>query len=80
MTTKEEISRWFDQGVEQKSRFMIVMCDTFDHDDYPVFFNSALECSMRVKDPGAMQRPMEVYDLSKDKQHQLDQHRAWSLP
>ena len=80
MTTKQEIGRWFDAGVKKKSAFMFVVCDTFDHDDYPVYADSASECLSKVKAPGEMQRVMEVYDLAEDKDTQLAEHRAWNMP
>jgi hypothetical protein len=80
MTTKQEIGSWFDAGVTKKSAFMIVVCDTFDHDDYPVYVESASDCLTKIKTPGEMQRVMEVYDLTKDKDEQLSEQRAWNIP
>ena len=37
MTTKHEIAQWFDRGVSEGATHMIVVCDTFDHEDYPVY-------------------------------------------
>ena len=36
-TTAEDIGRWFDEGVEEGATHMIVVCDTYDYEDYPVF-------------------------------------------
>jgi hypothetical protein len=41
---------------------MIVVCDTFNYDDYPVFTTTDSACLERYKNPGEMQRVMEVYD------------------
>jgi hypothetical protein len=66
-TTKQDLHRWFKEGVEQKATHMIVVCDTFDYEDYPVYVAKgedvkAREQEYRGKD---MQKVMEVYDLSK---------------
>lgn len=78
--TKAEISGWFDQGAMKGARWMLVICDTYDHEDYPVYANTAEECRARYKTPGEMQRVMEVYDLLTDKAYQLIEHRAFHLP
>jgi hypothetical protein len=80
MTSRAQIEQWFDRGIEQGKRFMVVVCDTFDYEDYPVFTDTDQECTDKVKAPGDMQRVMEVYDLRLDKNTQLNTDRCWSLP
>lgn len=81
MTTKQEISDWFDRGVVFKCDFMIIVCDTFDHEDYPVFCSEA-EFDKQHSDHNGknMQRIMEVYNLSMDRDSQLAERRAFNLP
>ena len=75
MTTREDIRGWLTQGKEQGSTHVIVMCDTFDHEDYPVFVEPGEDA--RDKAPkGNMQRIMECYSLSLPFDEQLDEHRA----
>lgn len=77
--TRIDIACWFDNGVEKKATHMIVVCDTFDHEDYPVFVMSGEDVREKVKKYSEnMQRVMEVYDLSMDKTEQLDQHRVFN--
>ena len=78
--TKDEISKWFDDGVVKKARHMIIVCDTFDYDDYPVYTTTDADCLQRHKNPGKMQRVMEVYDLQSDKAEQMSKGRAMRLP
>jgi hypothetical protein len=78
--TRQDIEGWFDRGVKQKSRHMIVVCDSFDYDDYPVFTTTDDECLQRYKNPGEMQRVREVYDLRADKAEQMNERRAMRLP
>jgi hypothetical protein len=80
MTTKTDISRWFDQGVRQGAAYMAVICDQFDWDDYPSYFNTDSDVESKVRDPGSMQKVMEVYDLRKSKTEQLEAHRVWNMP
>ena len=80
MTSRNQIAAWFDRGVAEQKKWMIVMCDTFDHDDYPIYFTDAAECVRNYKFPGEMQRPMECYDLLASKEEQLNERRANRLP
>ena len=36
-TTKQEIKEWLLEGLKTKSTHVITVCDTFDHEDYPVY-------------------------------------------
>lgn len=36
-TTREDITGWLHRGQEKGATHMIVVCDTFDWSDYPVF-------------------------------------------
>jgi hypothetical protein len=78
--TKSDIQGWFERGVSNNHTHLIVVCDTFDHDDYPVFVSST-EDVREVEDKmnkASMQRVMEVYNLHKPMRAQLDQHRAFN--
>lgn len=79
-TTREQIGEWFDRGVSQGASYMLVICDSFDWNDYPVFAKTDDECLAKNKDPGSMQRVMEVYDLRQDKAEQLAERRVFRLP
>ena len=35
--SRGDLKRWFEEGVEEGASHMIVVCDTFDYEDYPVF-------------------------------------------
>ncbi len=80
MTSKDTLSSWFDRGVAQNATHMIVVCDTFDYDDYPVYVTS--DQDVRVEEAyykkASMQRVMEVYNLKMDKQVQMSAHRAFN--
>ena len=79
MTTKTEIAEWFDRGVAQGASHMVIVVDTYDYDNYPVFTKTVEDARQRCSCPGEMQRVMEVYNLSMDKETQLNQHRVYNL-
>lgn len=37
MTSRNEIAEWFEEGVIQDATHMLVVWDTFDNSDYPVY-------------------------------------------
>ncbi|CAH0343681.1 hypothetical protein [Rhizobium sp. CECT 9324] len=77
--SRADIESWFEHGAELGATHLIVVCDTFDHEDYPVFVKpeqSSREVAAEY-DGKNMQRIMEVYDLSMDKSAQLAEHRAF---
>ena len=82
MTTQQDIERWFDQGVSNGATHLIVVCDTFDHDDYPAYVARGTDFYTVYDNYNGknMQRIMEVYDLAADKAAQLGEHRAFRMP
>lgn len=81
MTTAEEIKGWFITGLtrietnKEKIRYMVVECDTFSHDDYPVYLETEEEVRQRLKE----YRAHEVYDLEADMDEQLNASRTWAV-
>jgi hypothetical protein len=69
--TREDIKEWFERGVEIQATHMVVMVDTFDWDDYPVYI-------MPGQDPRYEVSVMEVYNLVKPMQAQLDERRNFN--
>lgn len=41
--TREDVNRWIKYAKENKHKFIISVCDTFDYEDYPVYCNSVQE-------------------------------------
>lgn len=82
MTSRDEIATWFDRGVSEGCRYMIVVCDSFDHDDYPVYVQPQEDFWKKHDhyDGLNMQRIMEVYDLQEDKAAQMSSRRVFNLP
>lgn len=81
--SRAEISLWFDTAIERKSTHMIVVCDTFDHEDYPVYCATPKDCRKSMQhyeSPESMSKVMEVYDMSIDKNTQMREPRAYHPP
>lgn len=80
--TKAEIRGWFEQGLSQGSAYMIVVCDTFDWQDYPVYLpdvEQATRAKLMYEKNGSNQRLMEVYNLRDDMEAQLSNARTMAL-
>lgn len=80
MTTREDIARWFKAGVEKGATHMIVVCDTFDWEDYPVYVTPGEDvhkAAQKYSNESRMSRVMEVYALHMDMDEQLAERRAF---
>ena len=78
-TTKEDIRGWLSKNEGEYSH-MIVVCDTFDHSDYPVYVlktENIDECLKAIRKQD-MTRVMEFYSYSMDLESQLDEERAFN--
>ncbi len=77
---RETIGRWFDAGIWDQQRYLLVYCDTLDGSYYSVSVEDDAEYRRKLDDPyygiSNMQRLMEVYDLTMDKETQLAEYRA----
>lgn len=82
MTTHDKIREWLDRGRVLGATHMIVVCDTFDHSDYPVYVRADMrvrECIGEWSNPAKMSRVMEVYSYARDLESQLHEPRAWHV-
>jgi hypothetical protein len=80
-TNRSEIQEWFERGVAKGATHMIVVCDTFDWEDYPVYVQPGenVEEAAKRYDGREMQKIMKIYKLSDDMASQLSEHRAYHL-
>jgi len=80
VATKKEIERWLQELYDNDHySHMMVVCDTFDWDDYPVYVK---DCeNIKVKESEyrgkSMQQVMEVYSKNHTKEEQMDERRAF---
>jgi hypothetical protein len=79
--TKHDLRLWFDEGQRLGAAYMIVVCDTFDWEDYPAYcLASGFAEKYRHYVCANMQKIMEVYNLSTDREKQMSERRAWHCP
>jgi len=73
MTTKNDIMKWFDAGVQDNDKWMIVIADTFSYENYPSYFKTRDDMieSRDNADDEKMLRVMEVYDLTANRDYQI---------
>lgn len=78
-TSQAEIRGWLESAKTSGSRWLIVVCDTWDFEDYPVEVKGDAAAFYAEYDRVAradMTRIMEVYDLDMDLPSQLQEFRA----
>lgn len=78
---KEEIRKWVDAGVETGATHVIIVCDRFDYDDFPVYVEKgqSVKAKLSYYQKENMYSVMEVYNLSMDIETQMNEPRAWHL-
>lgn len=77
--SRQDISEWFDRGVAEGATHMLVVCDTYDWEDYPVYVRKEENAREKGKLYSVdMQSVMECYNLSLPKQEQMAQHRCFN--
>lgn len=67
MITVQDLRNWYNSGVEQNFSHLIVVCDTFDYEDFPVYVKQGQDFYSKYNEYTCgknMARIMEVYDLS----------------
>jgi hypothetical protein len=77
----EGLEHWYDQGIKKNATHMIIMCDTFDYEDYPVYVLENEDVIEKYKEFSnkAMQKVMEVYDLRKKGFEVLEKKRVFDI-
>jgi hypothetical protein len=78
-STKEEIRGWLNRAKQKgEATHVIIVCDTWDHEDYPV---ETADVSAKISEYRDKQgyRVMEVYNLAMDIEQQLSERRAYNL-
>lgn len=83
MTTRSEIRDWLGDVDEMSKSFshMIVVCDSFDYQDYPIFVNRDENVQDVIDNYSSksMQKVMEIYNYDKNIFEQLGADKSWNL-
>lgn len=82
MTTKLDLRAWFERGKRQGANYMIVVCDSYDWEDYPSYVmpEENIHDKISYYRHSPMQRIMEIYDLAQDRDEQLNEFRTFRNP
>lgn len=77
-----EVRAWFNDGKQAEASFMIVVYDTLNGIDYPIFVDDPDKVKNAISDVSRapMQRLLEIYNLNEDRNTQLAENRTWRLP
>src|SRR5512135_1074915 len=64
--TKEDIRGWLKCGKHKGATHVIIVCDTFDWTDYPVYVLPGVSVAEEIEKYGSnnLQKVMEVYNLA----------------
>ena len=78
--TQVDIRRWFETAKEQNATHLIVACDTWDWDDYPVYVDKSQDVRKEERriQSSEMQKVMEVYNINMDMESQLREYRSFN--
>jgi len=65
MTTQNEVNQWVERGRKNGATHLIVVCDTFDYEDYPVFVMPGDNLKIVIKKYSGknMQKIMEIIEI-----------------
>ena len=79
-TSKEAIRHWLKEGKKNGATHVIIVCDTFDYEDYPVYVEPGQDVRKVAEEFNGknMQKIMEVYSLKLDIEAQLKEYRAFN--
>lgn len=77
--SRQDIEGWLKRAEIERATHVIIVCDTFDHDDYPVYVTASQDIHERIKhfQNASMQRIMEVYNMALPISDQMREHRAY---
>lgn len=81
LATKLDISGWFELGQQNGASHMLIVCDTYDYSDYPVYVGKEEDVKQVYESYNGpnMQRVEEVYDLRLPMKEQLAERRTMHL-
>ena len=79
-STYGEIRRMVKNGINKGYSHVIIVCDTFDYEDYPVYVKKDEDIhSIISKYNKNMQKIMEIYNYDMDIEKQLNENRAYHI-
>jgi dCMP deaminase len=79
-TTINEIREWLGRYDKSEYSHVLIVCDSFDYEDYPVAVKIGEDIASKIAEytNKNMQRIMEVYNLSMDIEEQIKSKKVWN--
>jgi hypothetical protein len=76
-----DLDRWFEEGLRRGATHLIVVCDEFSREDFPVYVMPDQDVRSRLAEYDGVQMHAihEVYRLDLDKAAQMAERRAYHL-
>jgi hypothetical protein len=80
-TNRVEIAQWLAHAQDEGASHLLIVCDGFDYEEYPVLVMPEENVEEKIDEYNAkaMQNVMEVYHMQIDIPMQLGQTRAWNI-
>jgi hypothetical protein len=74
-----DLDRWFEEGRRRGATHVVVVCDTFSREDFPVYVmpDQDVRAVYAEYDGVEMYGVHEVYSLRRDKASQMAERRAF---
>lgn len=85
----QDIEGWYEEAKRRGAAYLIIVCDTFDYDNYPVYVQKVEDFQAafnQYQKPQNMSSIDEVYDMKMPMNQQrmkpsfLGSARCWSVP
>lgn len=79
--TRSEVEEWVQEAQRRGATHLIVMVDTFDWEDYPVYImgDQNINEELSKRSGKNMQRVVEVYNMQMNIKKQLAESRSYNL-
>ena len=79
--SRKDIESWITEAQRQKASHLLIITDTFDYDNYPVFAHGKKDCQKKIKEYNSknMQKVEEVYSVRRSIKKQLKENRSWNI-
>lgn len=79
VTSRENISKWFDIALQKGATHLLIVRDTFNDDEFPEYImpNQDVHACYRFHNGPNMEKVLEVYKMSLPKEDQLNEDRAF---
>ena len=78
---KNRVQLWFKEGQSKNAHHMLIMRDTYEYEDYPVYVLKNEDTKKKIRElrENDNQVVQAIFDLSLDMDSQLEERRAYHV-